>query len=95
MKRSPLKRKTPLRKQSKRRKVEYKEYMRKRAILLEQKPVCELCNSKPSTQCHHRNGRNSKNYLDETTFMALCAGCHERIENNKSWARANGYLGKK
>ena len=95
MKRSPLKRKTPLRKQSKRRIKDYDEYMRKRAILLLQKPVCELCNSKPSTQCHHRNGRNGKNYLDETTFMALCAGCHEQIHAHPSWARGNGYLGKK
>ena len=95
MKRTPLKRKTPLRKTSKRRKQEYKEYMRKRAVLLAEKPVCEVCGQRQSTQCHHRNGRNGKNYLDETTFMAVCATCHQYIENNKSWAREMGYLGKK
>lgn len=48
-----------------------------------------------STEVHHKNGRNGKNYLDETTWMALSHAAHMRIENNKSWAREKGYLGKK
>ena len=42
MKRSPLKRKTPLRKQSKRRKEESKEYMRKRDHFLFMHPICQI-----------------------------------------------------
>lgn len=126
MKRSPLKRKTPLRRQSKRRQSEYKEYMRKRDAFLIKNPICQLWltenewessgngiyfhekwghltysdvqvvfGAPRSTEIHHKNGRNGKNYLDESTWMALSHEAHMRIENNKSWARANGYLGKK
>lgn len=42
MKRSPLKRKTPLRKQSKRRSKDYDEYMRKRDAFLIKNPICQL-----------------------------------------------------
>lgn len=42
MKRSPLKRKTPLRRQSKRRQSEYKEYMRKREAFLKSHNLCQI-----------------------------------------------------
>lgn len=128
MKRTALKRKTPLRRMGKRRQGEYKEYMRKRAIFFEKHPICQLwCDENnwadngdgtytdlihgqetydaeklmkwwrapESNSLHHKNGRNGKNYLDESTWMACSAANHARIEANKSWARANGYLGKK
>ena len=115
MKRTPLKRKTPLRKTSKRRQQEYKEYMRKREKFLAMHPICqvwmlqnglddrcalrvadaEYVNAPRSTEIHHKNGRNSKNYLDESTWMAVCHEAHVRIHAHPSWAREMGYLGKK
>lgn len=123
-----IRRNKPLRKMSKRRQAESKEYMHKRAIFLAEHPVCQLwCaengwtqvggvyaqgigeherfrsaqeliiryGAPESSEVHHKNGRNGKNYLDEKTWMACCTAGHRKIEANKSWARANGYLGKK
>ena len=42
MKRTPLKRKTPMKRVSKRRQSEYKEYMRKRDAFLIKNPICQL-----------------------------------------------------
>ena len=115
MKRTPLKRKTPMKRVSKRRQAESKEYMRLREAFLKEHDICQLwmaenniregdwgdrvkafCMGAPrSTEIHHVNGRNGSNYLDTSTWMAVCRESHERIENNKSWARDNGYLGKK
>ena len=44
-----------------------------------------------ATEIHHREGRG-RNYLNEETWLAVCRQNHERIHNNPSWARANGFL---
>ena len=115
MKRTPLKRKTPMKRVSKRRQAESKEYMRLREAFLKEHDICQLWLAEHglresdfgdrirsfsmgcprSTEVHHKNGRNGLNYLDTSTWMALSHEAHMRIENNKSWARANGYLGRK
>ncbi len=56
-------------------------------------PICEMpnCNS-PSCDIHHKK-KPRKTYLNNLdTWMALCRPCHNQIENNKTWARENGYL---
>jgi hypothetical protein len=45
-----------------------------------------------STEIHHKAGRTGTNYLDESTWLAVCRQSHERIHNNPSWARERGYL---
>ena len=76
MKRSPLKRKTPLRKQSKRRIKDYDEYMRKKAVFLAKHDLCQVwlslnprvdlfnaynCGCPLATEIHHRCcGKNRK-----------------------------------
>lgn len=45
-----------------------------------------------ATEVHHANKRTGARLLDETHWMAVCRANHNRIENNKSWARANGFL---
>ena len=45
-----------------------------------------------ATQCHHRNKRRKSMLLDERYWLAVCDENHKRIEENKSWARANGFL---
>lgn len=45
-----------------------------------------------STQVHHTAGRRGTNYLDETTWMAVCLPCHDEIHRHPKWAMAKGYL---
>lgn len=45
-----------------------------------------------ATEVHHKNKRRGKRLTDQTHWMAVCRHNHERIENNKAWARANGFL---
>lgn len=45
-----------------------------------------------ATQIHHRNKRRGVMLNDETYWLAVCAKNHARIENDKAWARANGFL---
>ena len=86
---------TPLRRVSKRRAGQMVEYSKLRKKLLEEHPICQVCGATPASDCHHKNGRNGKNYLDYSTFLSVCRLCHRMIEDNKSWARSNSYLGKK
>lgn len=45
-----------------------------------------------ATDIHHCHGRRGKNYLDETTWLAVCREQHQRIHQNPSWAREMGFL---
>ena len=45
-----------------------------------------------ATDIHHTNKRRDS-MLNQTEFwLALCRKNHSRVERNKAWARANGYL---
>lgn len=43
-------------------------------------------------EIHHKAKRRGAMLNDESQWLAVCRANHERIENNKSWARANGFL---
>jgi len=88
---TPLKRKKPMRRVSKKRQAESKEYSRKRSSFLATLPLCEVCAKSKSTDIHHRKGRG-KYYLDEGTWLATCRGCHDRIHRNPTWAREKGFI---
>lgn len=45
-----------------------------------------------STEIHHVNKRRGTDLLDPRFWLAVSAGAHRRIESNKPWARAQGYL---
>lgn len=95
--RSPLKTRTPLKqggrlksgkplkKRSKRREVQEKEYSRLRRQFLTENPVCVVC-GEMATDCHHRFGRGNF-YLDVSTWAALCRKCHDRVHANVLWAK--------
>ena len=87
----PLKRKTPLRRVSKRRSKEMKEYSTERAKFLEELPICEVCMKAKSTDVHHKAGRG-KHYLDKDTWLSVCRSCHDKIHREPIWAREHGYL---
>ena len=92
MKRSgPLKRKTPMKRVSDKRKKEGKEYLKKRSLFLTELPTCEVCMRAKSTDVHHIAGRGI-NYLNEDTWLSTCRPCHDRIHKDPIWAREKGYL---
>ena len=45
-----------------------------------------------ATEIHHRNKRRGADLLDQRGWLAVAREAHERIESNKAWARAQGYL---
>jgi len=98
MKRSGyLKRKTPIRRVSKRRAKEARIYLTLRKGFLFQMS-CQACavfypDLKPNdaTEVHHVK-RRGKHYLDESSWLAICRPCHLRIETHPSEARKLGLL---
>lgn len=49
---------------------------------LENNQACFLC-GKRATQIHHTKGRIGANFLDTTTWAALCFECHYKLHNVK------------
>jgi hypothetical protein len=45
-----------------------------------------------ATQVHHRNKRRGADLLDQDNWLAVSAEAHDRIESDKAWARAQGFL---
>ncbi len=45
-----------------------------------------------ATQVHHKNKRRRAMLLDEKFWLPVSPHNHERIENNKAWARRHGFL---
>jgi hypothetical protein len=41
---------------------------------------------------HHSKGRTGKNYLDESTWIAVCRPCHQWIEENRREAERMGLI---
>lgn len=80
-----------IRKMSKKRAGETKEYQDKRDKYLAIFPICQAkgC-GKPSTDLHHRKGRQGKNLTDESFFMALCHDHHEYYTEHSAEAIADG-----
>lgn len=97
MKRSPLKRKTPLKRGgrlrpvSKKRAKQMKSYLDIRRTFLEQNQACEICGDK-STQIHHKKGRFQERLNDTELFMPICRSCHDWIHRNPMEAYAKGYM---
>jgi len=79
---------------SKSRKVDMDEYSKKRLAFLALQNGCQAklssCTSK-STDIHHKKGRIGENYLNISTWIAVCRNCHTWIENNPIEAKLLGY----
>lgn len=81
-----------IRKVSKRRLSQLKEYAICKLDYLKQNPKCECCERAKATQIHHIIGREGKRLLDKEWFAAVCMSCHNRIEQNRAWAAEHGFL---
>ena len=86
----PMKRST-LRKVSKKRQTEGREYSTLRKFYLADHPTCKVCQTEPSCDIHHTEGRG-RYYLAIGTFLAVCRTCHQRIHDDPKWAEERGYL---
>ena len=88
--------KTPLRRVSKKRQKQLRDYTKLRREYLDNHPTCEVCTTKKATDIHHKGTvggvKRGSNLNNVDTWMAVCRGCHNQIEMNKTWARQEGYL---
>ena len=89
--RKPLK-KTPLRRVSKKREKQNKEYYAERKDYLERHPTCTVCKLSPATDIHHTRGRFHDRLTDFYHCIGVCRPCHQKIHANPTWAREKGYL---
>lgn len=72
------------------------EYRQVRKSYLSQHRFCVCCLKRgqqpvPSTQVHHKKGRG-RYLLDQATWAAVCAPCHEYIHNHPAWGYSTGML---
>lgn len=98
MKRTPLKRYTPLksggrlRNASSKRQREYKEYGKAKKAYLALHPQCERCKNKKSDDIHHKAGRVGQWLCRYEYFAALCRECHDFCHRNPKEARKAGWI---
>lgn len=106
MKRSQIKRKTPLKRGGKlkpvsaKRKKDSEKYAFLRQEFLRDNPLCRATliiwpersvRVAPwATEIHHANGRTGKNYLDTRTWVPVCREAHSWIEANRQEAERLG-----
>jgi len=95
--------KRPLPRVTPKRAKQNREYSVKRKAFLEKWPLCGLgavrtatwsqdaCGNR-SCDVHHREGRLNGNYLDESTWIALCRNCHDAVHRHPKEARSLGLL---
>ncbi len=69
-----------------------KLYAAARLPFLADRPKCERCQKNKAEEVHHKHGRTGRNFLDQTTWAALCHSCHMEIHERPGQARAAGWL---
>lgn len=87
----------PLRRVSKKRAVENREYAKVRAVYLLEHPLCAGCKLRgqrqyTATQIHHVKGRTGRLLIDSRHFMGLCEDCHSFVHASPRRARELGML---
>lgn len=94
-----LKRRTPLRRVSKRRAAELKVYASLKNYILSQRIYCE-CPSRTgaptclneATQVHHLRGRHGELLNDTRYWLVVCDTCHKYIHSHGRESRQKGLL---
>lgn len=84
-----------MRRVSKKRAKQLREYKPLSLQYLEDNPMCEVHDcSNPSNQVHHKRGRSGNRLLEVDFFMACCSSCHPRRihETDVQWAKDHGYI---
>jgi hypothetical protein len=84
--------KTPVKKVGDKMKVRLQEYKVVRDDYMKSHRRCEVAGCfNEATELHHKKGRENGLLTDTAYFMAVCHGCHARIDLEPEWARVNGY----
>lgn len=85
----------PIRKQSAKREVENKEYLKKRILFLSlpKNKICPITKGK-TTEVHHTySGKDrATHFLDEETWIGVSREGHKWIHDNPKKARELGFL---
>lgn len=81
---------SPIRRVSKKRQRELREYRKLTETFLKDK-ACEKCGKARRLDVHHKAGRG-RFYLDVDTWMAVCRECHDYIHKWPIESRENGWL---
>lgn len=95
MKRTPLKRKTPLKRTGRLRQVSTKQRERNAKVRARFKeltgcdPLCERCHKAEATDPHHPRGRRGGFLL---FIYPVCRPCHDWIHSNPTSATKEGML---
>jgi hypothetical protein len=87
---TPLRRRKPLPRVSKKRRSS--GYFDQRWEFLLLHPVCQICSKRRSRDVHHMAGREGPLLCAEQFWMAVCRRCHDEIHDSPAWARSRGYL---
>ena len=90
--RKPLSRRSRLRRASKTRAAQLREYAGLRKAWIKDHLFCEICHKNMTAQVHHKSGRVNTRLLDTEYWCAICTACHSRIHTDPKWAKENGYL---
>lgn len=102
MKRTPIERKTPIRRsgslprvthlqgRSRKRASQEAEYTTLRREFLAEYRFCALCDEY-SEQVHHKAGRVGQLLLDVSKWLPVCAEDHQYITEHPAWAIAYGW----
>ena len=80
-----------MRKISKKRAKQLKEYSKLRAEHLKDNYLCDVCGCE-ATEIHHKNKRSGDRLLDNLYFMSVCRRCHQHIHLNPQQSRDKGYM---
>jgi hypothetical protein len=70
------------------------QYSSVREVFLKNNPLCQAnlpdC-TKIATDVHHKEGRIGDKLLDIGTYLAVCRGCHQKIEEDPKMAKENNF----
>lgn len=84
-----------IRKLSKKREAQNREYLKLRNAFLLENPICQAkinrhCTNE-ATQVHHKKGRTGLLLTDTSNFLSVCYQCHQFIELSPKLAKELGF----
>lgn len=85
-----FKKRKPIKKMSKKRSIENKEYLKIREQFLKDNPICAVTGNQ-ATEIHHMKGRIGSLLTDVRYFLPVSRIAHQKIEDNPVWALFQGY----
>jgi hypothetical protein len=98
VKRTPLRRKVPMRRTRLRqnhphRSVRFEASALHEAVTRRSRGICELCRDAPASEMHHRRMRSAGGLDIVDNILHLCRSCHhDTIHANPDWAYRHGFL---